>query len=61
VRFLHMVRLGDALTCQGTVKNRTTHNDLHQSIAIECWAQNQGGIKVTTGDAIVLVPAASSG
>src|SRR5215469_9730544 len=56
VRFLHMVRLGDTLTCQGIVKNRTTYNDLHQSIAIECWAQNQDGIKVTTGDAIVLVP-----
>ncbi len=56
VRFLNMVRLGDTLTCHGVVKAQTTHDDLNQSIAIECWAQNQDGIKVTTGEAVVLIP-----
>jgi acyl dehydratase len=60
VRFLNMVRLGDTLTCHGVVKTQATHDDLNQSIAIECWAQNQDGIKVTTGEAIVLIPVASS-
>ncbi len=59
VRFLNMVRLGDTLTCLGVVNARTTHEDLSQSIAIECWAQNQEGNKVTTGEAVVIIPAAS--
>jgi acyl dehydratase len=59
VRFLNMVRLGDALTCQGKVNTRTTHGDLNQSIVIECWAQNQNGDKVTTGEAVVIIPAES--
>ena len=59
VRFLNMVRLGDTLTCLGKVKARTTYEDLSQSIAIECWAQNQKGDKVTTGEAVVIIPAAS--
>jgi acyl dehydratase len=57
VRFLNMVRLGDILTCQGTVKARTTREDLGQSIVIECWAQNQKGDKVTIGEAVVIIPA----
>jgi acyl dehydratase len=59
VRFLNMVRLGDTLTCHGVVKAQTTHDDLSQSIAIECWAQNPKGDKVTTGEAIVMIPVAS--
>lgn len=59
VRFLNMVRLGDALTCLGVVNARTTHDDLSQSIAIECWAQNQDGNKVTTGEAVVMIPVSS--
>ncbi len=59
VRFLNMVRLGDTLTCQGKVKVRTTNEDLSLSIAIECWAQNQKGDKVTTGEAVVIIPAVS--
>ncbi len=59
VRFLHMVRLGDALTCQGKVNTRTAHGDLNQSIMIECWAQNQNGDKVATGEAVVMIPAVS--
>ena len=57
VRFHTMVRLGDTLTCQGTVKARTMREDLSQSIAIECWAQNQKGDKVTIGEAVVFIPA----
>src|SRR5216684_4037633 len=60
VRFLNMVRLGDTLTCQGVVKAQTTIDDLSQSIAIECWAQNQKGDKVTTGEAVVIIPGAST-
>ncbi len=60
VRFLNMVRLGDTLTCQGVVKAQTTIDDLSQFIAIECWAQNQKGDKVTTGEAVVIIPGAST-
>ena len=60
VRFHNMVRLGDTLTCQGKVQTRMTYKDLSQSIAIECWAQNQKGDKVTTGEAVVIIPAVSS-
>ena len=59
VRFLNMVRLGDTLTCLGKVKARTTYQDFSQSIAIECWAQNQQGNKVTAGEAVVIIPAES--
>jgi len=59
VRFHNMVRLGDTLTCQGKVNTRTTHEDLSQSIAIECWAENQKGDKVTTGEAAVIIQSAS--
>lgn len=59
VRFLNMVRLGDTLTCHGVIKDRTTHGDLSQSIAVECWVQNQDGNKVTTGEAVVMIPAAT--
>ena len=59
VRFLNMVRLGDTLTCQGKVKVRTTHEDLSQSIAIECWAHNEKGDNVTTGEAVVIIPSAT--
>lgn len=57
VRFLKMVRLSDTLTCLGKVKARTTNEDISQSIAIECWVQNQKGDKVTTGEAVVIIPA----
>src|SRR5205807_5042708 len=59
VRFLNMVHLGDTLTCHGKVKARTTYEDLHQSIALKCWAQNQKSYKVTTGEAVVIIPAES--
>ena len=55
VRYLGMVRLGDTLTCCGVVKNSAS-SDGHTTIAIECWAQNQRGEKVTVGEADVVVP-----
>ncbi|HJT56102.1 MAG TPA: MaoC/PaaZ C-terminal domain-containing protein [Ktedonobacteraceae bacterium] len=55
VRFVNMVRLGDTLTCLGTVKARES-NGTRNAITLECWAQNQKGEKVTTGEAVVLVP-----
>ncbi len=59
VRFINMVRLGDTLTCLGVVKSQAINDDLSQSITIGCWAQNQKGDKVTTGEAVVIVPLAS--
>jgi len=56
VRFMNMVRLGDTLTCHGVVKSSTTDNDGQASITIECWAQNQKGEKVTSGEAVVRIP-----
>jgi acyl dehydratase len=58
VRFTSMVRLGDTLTCLGTLKERTTH-DSEEIFTIECWAQNQRGEKVTTGEAVIVVPLTS--
>lgn len=55
VRYVGMVRLGDTLTCQGIVKNIAVA-DGETTIAIECWAQNQRGEKVTVGEAEVAVP-----
>lgn len=55
VRYTGMVRLGDTLTCLGTLKNITS--DSGQTIlTIECWAQNQRGEKVTAGEADIVVP-----
>ncbi len=59
VRFINMVRLADTLTCLGVVKSQAINDDLSQSITIEYWAQNQKGDKVTTGEAVVIVPLAS--
>src|SRR5216683_2700557 len=50
VRFMNMVHLDDTLTCHGVVKARSHSDDhllplpagnTHESIMIECWAQNQ--------------------
>lgn len=56
VRFLNMVRLGDTLTCLGTIKARSTAASGREEVQIECWAQNQKGERVTTGEAIVAIP-----
>jgi acyl dehydratase len=55
VRFMSMVRLGDTLTCHGIVRGRTDATG-KTSVAVECWAQNQKGEKVTTGESVVAVP-----
>jgi acyl dehydratase len=56
VRFLGMVRLGDTLTCLGTVKAHPATEDGRAAVHIKCWAQNQKGNHVTTGEAIVSLP-----
>jgi acyl dehydratase len=59
VRFVNIVHLGDTLTCLGTVKARTGGEATSPTpalVTIECWAQNQKGIKVTIGEAIVSIP-----
>ncbi|HEX6479436.1 MAG TPA: MaoC/PaaZ C-terminal domain-containing protein [Ktedonobacteraceae bacterium] len=55
VRFVNMVRLDDTLTCLGIVTAHTSNGEL-DVITLECWAQNQKGDKVTTGEAVVFVP-----
>ena len=56
VRFVSMVRLGDTITCHGIVKAHSTEDNEHKFVTIECWAQNQKGEKVTTGEAVVSIP-----
>ena len=56
VRFHNMVRLGDTLTCHGTVKARSGDDNGRELVHIECWAQNQKGEQVTVGEAIVSLP-----
>lgn len=55
VRYISMVRPGDTLTCQGSVKERV-ESERETAITIECWAQNQRGEQVTVGEAVVRVP-----
>ena len=57
VRFVNMVRLDDTLTCLGIVRAYES-NAGRDAITLECWAQNQKGEKVTTGEAIIFVPSA---
>ena len=56
VRFVNMVKVGDVLTCHGIVMVHHQIDDDMGAVAIECWAQNQHGEKVTVGEAIVAVP-----
>lgn len=55
VRYIGMVHLGDTVTCQGKVTERT-EDDAETTITLACWAQNQRGEQVTTGEAVVYVP-----
>lgn len=55
VRFSSMVRLGDTLTCLGTLKERAAH-DGEEVYTIDCWAQNQRGEKVAASEAMLIVP-----
>jgi acyl dehydratase len=53
VRFGAMVRLKDVLTCKGVVKSVTPVDGNRAVVALEVWAENQCGEKVTTGEAEV--------
>jgi acyl dehydratase len=52
-----MVRLGDVLTCQATVTALTPREDGLVNVALEIWADNQRGEKVTSGSAEIEIPA----
>ncbi len=56
VRFNSMVKLGDVVTCQGTVQEHQTEANGNQTVKVECWAQNQRGDKVIIGEAAVSLP-----
>lgn len=53
VRFSAMVRLGDVLTCQGTVREARLSEDGGHAV-LEVWAENQRGERVTVGDAEIV-------
>lgn len=55
VRYIGMVRPGDTLTCLGKVSARA-EGENETAITLECWAQNQRGEQMTTGEAVVHVP-----
>ena len=38
------------------VKARSLEGEEHETVTIECWAQNQQGEKVTVGEAVVSLP-----
>jgi acyl dehydratase len=54
VRFSAMVKPGDVLTCKGTIKS-IEQRDTQTHIALDVWAENQRGERVTGGDAEVFV------
>jgi acyl dehydratase len=54
VRFSAMVRPGDVLTCKGVIK-KIEQREGNTQIALDIWAENQNGEKVTGGDAEVAV------
>jgi len=56
VRFNSMVRLGDTLTCEGSIKERKKADNGRELVTLDCWVQNQRGDKVTTGEAVVSLP-----
>lgn len=56
VRFGAMVRLEDVVTCKGVVKAVTPVDGNRAVVALEIWAENQKGEKVTTGEAEVYLP-----
>ena len=54
VRFSAMVKPGDVLTCQGVIKSIEQREGRTQ-LALDVWAENQRGERVTGGDAEVSV------
>ena len=61
VRFAGLVRLGDVITCRGTVAAKRPANDgqAENLVDLELWAENQKGEKVITGRATVALVARS--
>ncbi|MFN0070436.1 MAG: MaoC/PaaZ C-terminal domain-containing protein [Chloroflexota bacterium] len=55
VRFAGMVRLGDVLTCYGTVRSIEARNDGARNVMLDLWIENQRGDRVTTGDAQIML------
>jgi acyl dehydratase len=55
VRFAAMVRLGDALSCRGTVGSVIRQTDGNVRAILEIWAENQRRERVTLGDAEVVL------
>lgn len=53
VKFQAMVRLGDVLTCKGTVTSMGEPADGRVLVGLEVWAENQRGERVTGGEAEV--------
>ena len=55
VRFAGLVRLGDVITCRGTVTGKRPAMDGSREnlVDLELWAENQKGEKVITGRATV--------
>lgn len=56
VRFNGMVRLGDVLTCRGTVQERVSDGHGGEKVSIACQIENQHGQAVTSGEAVVSLP-----
>jgi acyl dehydratase len=54
VRFSAMVKPGDVLTCNGTIKS-IEQREGRAHLTLDVWAENQRGEKVTGGDAEVSV------
>lgn len=57
VRFQSMVRLQDVVTCKGVVKEISPTSNGRRVAALEIWAENQKGEKVTAGEGEVYIPA----
>lgn len=56
VRFQNMVFLGDVLTCKGKVKEITPDpNGNRATVAVEVWAENQDGTRVTGGEGEIVL------
>lgn len=56
VKFAAMVRLQDVITCKGTVTQVTRADGNRAVVALDVWAENQKGEKVTAGEAEVYLP-----
>ncbi len=61
VRFNAIVRPGDVLTCRGTVTSVQEPSGGKRVVALEVWAENQRGERVTMGEAEVYWPDPEAG